>query len=668
MPAQNRKRSVDPNSSGITSLRDARGGQLFRAASVESDSINEENRTVELSFSSDAEIIRWGDIEILDHSRGACVLNRLNGGANLLFNHNFNDPIGVIESARIDSDGKGRAIVRFGKGTRATDVWNDVRDGILRSVSVGYWVREIELTEKRNDGNQHVYTVRKWEPYELSIVTVPVDESVGVARSEQPKPNPQNRKIMDENEIRALLGQRGVTIPEGATLETLKSLLSRSLTQPPADPAPLPAPTPARIDVTAERSHGANEERTRVNSIMEAGSKLKMGELAERAVKEGKSVDQFREMALEEFDKRSRGMSESHNGLGLSDKEVKDFSMVRLIRSMVDPQDSTYRKEAAYELEVCAAAAERSHKDVKGILIPSDILRAPISQRAANTVSVKTGAGYTGTGANTIETQLLSESFIDILRKRTTLMRRATVLTGLVGNIDIPKQAKGSQGYWIGEDDEAPKDDVTFGLIGLRPHTVANLAEITRKMLMQPSIDVERLVRSDLANGIAQAIDYAGYYGDGSGNSPTGIKYSNPNAVSFAGVYPTYAELVEMETEIADANADYGQMAYVSNTRFRGYAKTTQKFAGGGDTGTIWEPGGSVNGYGTEITNQILAGDVFFGNFADFIIGLWGGLEITVDPFTHSARGRVRLVCMQDLDFEARRSESFTYGVKPAGS
>lgn len=117
-----------------------------------------------------------------------------------------------------------------------------------------------------------------------------------------------------------------------------------------------------------------------------------------------------------------------------------------------------------------------------------------------------------------------------------------------------------------------------------------------------------------------------------------------------------------MESQIAAENADVDSMAYVFNARMRGHFKTTPKFMAGTDQGVIWEPGQTVNGYRCEVTNQIANGDVIFGNFADLLIGMWGGLDVTVDPFTHSARGRVRIVMMQDVDIAVRRPQSFCLG------
>ncbi|RYE54159.1 MAG: hypothetical protein EOP18_07940, partial [Rhizobiaceae bacterium] len=299
---------------------------------------------------------------------------RLNGGASLLFNHKPSDVIGVVESARIDSDRKGRAVVRFGKSARAEEVWQDVKDGILRNVSVGYIVRSVEMTEKR-DGGTYVYTVTKWEPFEISIVTIPVDTTVGVQRNLNPQ-SPPNRNIMNRAAIIGILRSRGISFEENATDEQLGELLTRSLNN---ENQPH-NPTPPRTPITSNA--GDSEERVRTRSIMEIGRKYKLGEEASRAVEEGTPFEEFRAAALEALDKRSNAMTESNRGIGLSDQEADRFSFVKLIRSVIDPTNKVFAKDAAFELEVTTTAAEMMHRQARGIVIPADVLNRPLQLRA----------------------------------------------------------------------------------------------------------------------------------------------------------------------------------------------------------------------------------------------------------------------------------------------
>ncbi|MDD5212244.1 MAG: HK97 family phage prohead protease, partial [Sulfuricurvum sp.] len=143
--------------------------------------VSEENRTVELSFSSEEPYERYWGIEVLDHSPTSVNLSRLNNAAPLLLDHDTRNQIGVVESAAISSERKGVATVRFSRSERGDEVFKDVVDGIRKNVSVGYQIEEM-LLESR-DGDTETYRVTKWMPFEVSIVSVPADTSVGVGRS-----------------------------------------------------------------------------------------------------------------------------------------------------------------------------------------------------------------------------------------------------------------------------------------------------------------------------------------------------------------------------------------------------------------------------------------------------------------------------------------------------
>ncbi|NKD45759.1 phage major capsid protein [Haematospirillum jordaniae] len=230
-------------------------------------------------------------------------------------------------------------------------------------------------------------------------------------------------------------------------------------------------------------------------------------------------------------------------------------------------------------------------------------------------------------------------------------------MQGLVGNMEIP--VSGITGYWLKESQNAPKTVPSYSSKTLRPRRIGALMPITRRQLIPSSLEAEALIRTDLAAAIGETIDKAVFYGTGD-EAPRGLsRLDGINVVRPATPgKPTYDELVEMESVIAAANADTPEMAYVLSSRAWGWLKTAQKFKGTNGV-PIWEPGDTVNGYRAETTNQIEPNDIFFGNFSDLIIGLWGGLEITVDTATNSASGGIRVIAFQDCDFLVRRPESF---------
>jgi HK97 family phage major capsid protein len=596
-------------------------------------------------------------------------MGRMEGGAALLVNHDWDDQIGVVESARIDSDKRGRAVVKFGRGVRADEIFQDVVDGIRRHVSVGYLIHKISIEERA--GQADMVTVLDWEPYEVSIVAVAADPSVGVGRvmdSGEPPEEPgapaahNGHTIADDG--RAAQSQTRSNAMEKILRDGAGNLVRALVDDEDNITEVLEMLEKAGENTRQLQAAGSETERARVRTIMEMGEKYGADDLARDFVKDGKGADDFQRALLDHVDGGRRAaspLSDRHN-IGLTNSERDSFSFIRAIRALSDPTNRRAQDAAAFEFEASEAAAQAMGRSAEGIMVPPEVLT-----RAVNTGT--DGGGSGDTGGNAIATTLQSQSFIEMLRNRAAFMRLATPLSGLSGNVDIPLQASGASGYWIGEDEDATEDGLELGQLSMTPKTVAAFSEITRKLLKQSSMDMEALVRKDLATALALTIDTAGFYGTGSNNQPKGIKnYSGINAVDFAGAgsaggaaLPTFPEVVAMESAIAGDNADVNSMAYAMGSGMRGHMKTTERFSSSNGM-PIWENGNTVNGYRSEITNQIAAGDLFFGNWADVIVGMWGGLDITVDPYSNSKKGRLRIVTMQDVDILLRRVESFCYG------
>lgn len=163
----------------------------YRSAVIQSGKINEENRTVDISFSSEQPVNRWYGNEILGHKSSEVDLTRLNDSAAVLVDHH-GDQVGVVEKAQVKLK-KGLAQIRFGAGVRASEVFKDIVDGIRKNVSVGYAVREMKLVEEKD--KKQTFRATLWEPLELSIVSVPADQTVGVGRSEKEE---YETKVPDE--------------------------------------------------------------------------------------------------------------------------------------------------------------------------------------------------------------------------------------------------------------------------------------------------------------------------------------------------------------------------------------------------------------------------------------------------------------------------------------
>jgi HK97 family phage major capsid protein/HK97 family phage prohead protease len=533
-----------------------------------------EDRTYEFPFSSEFPVARYFGNEILSHEDEAADLSRLNDGAPLLFNHDPDRVIGVVERAYIDGDKRrGYARVRFSRNSFAQEILSDVKDGVLRNVSFGY---SIDKMEERNGGD---FVATSWSPYEVSVVSIPADSSVGIGRS-------------------------------------LK-------TKPAASAAPTPDPLPPMENTTPDlavvRSEAAEAERTRIADISALTSKHNMDDLGRQLIEGGRSLDEARAAVLDKMNIHQEPVTMSAAEIGLSAQESRKFSFLRAINYLANPADRSAREAAAFEIEASDAAAAKLGRQSRGITIPQDVLRRDLNVGAATA------------GGNLVATELDAGSFIDLLRNASALDQAgATVLTGLTGNVAIPRQSGAGTAYWVAESGAPTESQQSVDQVSLTPKTVAAFTDYSRRLMLQSSIDVENMVRSDLATVLALKIDLAGLYGTGSNSEPLGLKLTTGvGTEDFAAATPTFAEVVALESDVATANALMGSPVYLMNAAMRGGLKTKQKDAG---SGLFVMEGDLVNGYRGVLSNQVASGDLWFGNFADLIIGYFSGLDLMVDP------------------------------------
>lgn len=604
----------------------------------------EDDGTVEAALSSDTPLDRGFLTEILVHTPEAVNLIRAAEGVALLLGHDPDRQVGRVMDLQV-VEGRLRGRLRFGNSQEARDVAADVRDGIRREISIGYTWDETERDEKED-----VVRVTHWTLYEVSLVSIPADINVGVGRAaqaalQQPNQPPiatgKERK-MDEDEKKKQEAEA-------------KAARERAVTE------------------------AREAETSRIREITAIGKKFSREADAEKFITEGKSAQEFRNHVLDSMDKdKTKPASEKRAedaNVGLTDKEVRRYSFTRLFRYIANPEDRNVRDEAAFELECSAAAAKKRGAQPEGIMVPADVLgrgvfpMMPLNRMAAQQRQMVLRALSAGTatdGAELVADDLLAGSFIDVLRNRMVTARLgAFMLTDLVGDVQIPRKTSGATAAWIAtEGGDAAQSEPQFDQVALTPKTLGVWGEYTRKLLLQASLDVEALLRADLAAGMALAIDKAALYGSAASGQPRGVaNQTGINTKTFTGANPTYAEVVELETLVAADNADIGTLAYATSATKRGAFKTTEKATGTAQF--VWEPGNTVNGHRCEISNQITGNDVFFGNWADLLIGMWGGLDVLRDPYTKALAGTVRIITHQSVDIAVRHPESFCLGTNP---
>jgi HK97 family phage major capsid protein/HK97 family phage prohead protease len=622
-------------------------GVLYRTAAIDRTAIDEENRTVNLSFSSEEPYPRWFGIEILDHKKKSVDMSFIGTGrAPFLVGHWTSDVVGVVESARIGTDRKGRAVVRFGKSRLAKEIFQDVLDGIRSNISVGYHARRMVL-EKDDEDEGKTYRVTDWKPLEVSIVAIPADETVGIGRKRQQSQQSQQREY---DHLETMVEEKGGIMPGGKEVKPVEQK---------APPAPV-------VDTARIEADTRANESARVRDIIALGDMHNLRDEAMQAIKKGKSLDQFRAFVLDSLTKKGLKPVEQKSGdIGMTDRETKEFSFVRALNAMAHPNDAAAQRAAAFEFEASAAVAGLFKRQPQGLFIPPEVLRRDL------TVGTDTAGGYL------VATDLLAANFIELLRNKMMLKALGAItLGGLVGDVAIPKQTGGATAYWVAESGAPTESDQTVGQLALTPKTVGAFTDISRKLLKQASMDVEAFVRADLAGVLALAIDLAGISGTGADNQPTGILNTTGIGAVVCGdpdgAAPVWADIVGLETEVAIDNADVGALAYLSNAKVRGKLKQTEKASNTAQF--VWEKGleagfGEMNGYRAAVSNQVPSdltkgagtalSAILFGNFADLILAMWGTLDILVDPYTGSTAGTVRVVALQDADIGVRNPESF---------
>ena len=590
----------------IEPIRMFEGSSFKRAESTEF--AEAEDRTLEFPFASEMPVERYFGMEVLSMDEKAMDLSRLNDGAPLLYQHDADRIVGVVERAYI-KDKRGYAKVKLANNELGREMQDLVKDGIIRNVSFGYRINDMEEDKSTKPVT---YRATSFQPFEISLVTVPADQTVGIGRA------------FTQNE--------GVSTASAVTSSPTISNMEEQ--------------TPNLELLRAEASEAKAKEAAEMLAL---GKRTQNVDLAQDFVMNSRSLDELRSALIEKMGSQAKPVDSTAGEIGLSEKETRQFSWLRAINYLSNPADRAAREAAGFEIEASDAAAAKLGRQSRGITIPQDILSRDLATSPASA------------GGNLVATDLLAGSFIDLLRNASALDRAgATVLTGLTGNVAIPRQSGAATAYWVAESGAPSESQQTLDQVTMMPRTVAAYTDYSRRLLIQSSVDVENMVRSDLARVLALKIDLAGLYGTGTNSEPLGLKNTTGiGTEDFAANTPTFAEVVALESDVAGANALLGSPVYLMNAAMRGALKTAVKESG--QASYIYE-NNEVNGYRGEVSNQVAANDLWFGNFADLLIGYFSGLDLMVDPYSNSTSGTVRVVAMQDVDMAVRHPESFSRG------
>jgi HK97 family phage major capsid protein len=320
------------------------------------------------------------------------------------------------------------------------------------------------------------------------------------------------------------------------------------------------------------------------------------------------------------------------------------------------------REDAAFELEAVEAASSRSRHG--GIILPPEVMRnwGDFTVDGVSSRQVRAALSTSG-NANVQDTDHLASRFIDNLRNRLVLGQLGlTMLTGLEGNVEMPGGDSNIAAAWLGsEDADAAESNPSFRKVSLAIKDIAVYTDMTRRMLIQSTIDIEMYVRDQIMTAMAEGIDLAGFYGSGASGQPTGIiNTAGIGGQTFAAAVPTRNELIDMDADVMASNQTQTP-AMVFNTNMKASLRKAPVDAGSGDF--LLENDGSLHiGNPTAVTNQFTDGDVLAGVFSDAIMGMWGSMELDRSTEAKFLSAGLRLRAIQSVDFAVRRVGSFSFG------
>ena len=319
-------------------------------------------------------------------------------------------------------------------------------------------------------------------------------------------------------------------------------------------------------------------------------------------------------------------------------KEVRKMGKFSLLKAINDIANNRQLDERA--LEVVNQGITEMRKAGQNY---SGQIQLPLEERAVVQATVE------GQGAETVAEDLLN--ILEPLRAKLVLAQAgASYMTGLVGNISIPAYS-GSQVTWEGEVADAKDGAGTFTEVKLEPHRLTAYIDLSKQFLIQDSVSAEEMLKRDIVNAIANKLEATILGSETIVNAPEGML----NGVVADSAAITYEDIVAMETELEEANVR-GDIKFIVSPSAKAALKTTKLDAG---SGKFAMEGNEVNGYPVLCTSAVAGKGVIYGNFNDLVIGQWGGIDLTVDPYTQAANGKVRLVINAYFDAKPRRAESF---------
>tara|TARA_R100000315_G_C5230556_1_gene141618 strand:+ start:1 stop:1731 length:1731 start_codon:yes stop_codon:yes gene_type:complete len=567
-------------------------------------------------------------MEVIDHSRESMKLEFLNSGrAPLLLDHDMTKQIGVVQEVEMDEDERRlRAIVRFGKGELASEVFNDVRDGIRQNISVGY---RIDGRVERDSDPDEVVRVAT-TPMEISITSIPADQSnqVGVGRS--------------------VSGLKTSVKTEIAMTDTTETQV---------------------VDLDAAKAEAVRAARKNDSEILAIAAKHNKRDLGDAAIRDGLSVDAFRGQLLDVIGD-DKPLDTPPSVVDAPVKEKRSYSLGRMIKAQITGD----WRQAGFEREMNDEITRSVGKEAQGIYVPDFAWQ----QRGALATAATGATGSEVVFDDFVPTEHRGDMFIEALRARQVLGNLgATYMSGLTSRIKMPKLATGATAGFVEELGDVSDGAGTDGSLDLQPRTMGAFVEFSRNLALESVPSIEQIIRDDLLASAADAIEKHAIQGSGSSGQPTGIlNTSGINDLDISADTDVAAltwqdivdlvKLVEEDNGIVNGNA----AGFLSNAKVKSKLATTVKVGSTDSVMLLNDPWNNLYGYPVEFTANVPSnlnpGDggtdasaLIFGDFSQLMIAQFGAPSILVDPFSNSKSGAIRLVLHGEVDVGIRNAVSF---------
>ena len=600
--------------------KDKKPEMQIRAATLEVRAATDEQAaSIRMSVSSEEPVLTYGWFineqyqrfwEILDHTPTSIDLSRAKDGLVVLDRHH-GDQIGLMDVEIDTAARKLGGTVKFCSGARAQEIATDAAKGLRRNVSVGYVVdHRSYVLEGERDGVP-VVRAKSWMPFEASFEPVPADATVGVGRAADltnntdagnPPADQKKENTMDAKQMAALYA-RAAEFKVDA--DKVRELIE-------ADEATAAAGVDALI-IEAQRTALAAKDAEIATA---------------RAAKPAPKSEMVPPLG---------GDANTEN------KIIRKFSVLNVARHLAG-----MKADVGFEREVTEEAAKQRGKPAEGIIIPFGVL----ANRAMDTT---TSPGVVATNFG---------EYIDLLRTKYVIGRLGvTFLPGLVGNVALPKMTTGATGYWVAEAEDVTDSTPVLGQVQGTPHTAGALVDISRTLLIQSTPSAEELVRNEIVERVMRTVQAALFVGSGSYGQPLGVKGTenvNTPAISTPGA-PTYAEILGFPGDIMADNAEADGMKFAMTAEV--WAKLAATLVGEDGGRTVLDPvARNCVGYGYEVTEDVGANTLFFGNWASVVLGIWGnGIDVAATDSKLFASGGLTLRALQDVDIMIRHPQALAY-------